>query len=368
MNKIVKAFIIVLCSNFLLLPFNYSTNAQVTDKIHVRANWNMVSLPLKVQDAHYLTIFPDAISHPFEYCADCQDDTLRLGKSYWIKFASAKSYIINGEEIQSILIDVSAGWNMIGSISYPIPVSSIKSDPPGIIISDFFEYNASPGYEKADTIIPGSGYWVKVNQAGRLILSSMGYPCPGIPTIEYDGKTYNTIQIGNQCWLKENLDVGIRVSGILNPENNGIIEKYCYKDDSTYCDTYGGLYQWNEAMQYTNMEGEQGICPQGWHIPTIAEFETLRTDFDFDGNALKAIGQGTGDGAGTNTSGFSALLAGWRIRWSGFYALGIYTGYWSSTEGFSGSALCMTLENSDSITTVGYSETQNGNSIRCLKD
>ena len=90
--------------------------------------------------------------------------------------------------------------------------------------------------------------------------------CPA--TVQYEGKTYNTVLIGNQCWLKENLDVGTRINLNQSPTNNGIIEKYCYNDNPTNCDTYGGLYKWDEAMQYTTTEGAIGICPSGWHIPS----------------------------------------------------------------------------------------------------
>src|ERR1035437_7497296 len=130
-------------------------------------------------------------------------------------------------------------------------------------------------------------------------------PCPNVATVVYEGKTYNTVAIGDQCWLKENLDVGTQVNGSLEQTNNGTIEKYCYNNDPANCTTYGGLYQWNEAMQYVTTPGTKGICPTGWHIPTYAELQTLATTVSNDGNALKAVGQGTGSGAGTNTSGFS---------------------------------------------------------------
>ncbi len=149
----------------------------------------------------------------------------------------------------------------------------------------------------------------------------MGVPCPGTPTVTYEGKTYNTVQIGTQCWLKENLNVGTRVNGVQNQSNNSTIEKYCYNDDEANCNTYGGLYQWNEAMQYSTAPGTRGICPPGWHIPANAEFETLAAAVNNDGNALKAIGQGTGSGQGTDTSGFSALLAGLRDTNGGFIML-----------------------------------------------
>ena len=64
---------------------------------------------------------------------------------------------------------------------------------------------------------------------------------------------------------------------VVNQTNNDIIEKYCFGNLSASCTTlgYGGLYQWDEAMQYVTTPGTQGICPTGWHIPTIEEFEIL---------------------------------------------------------------------------------------------
>src|SRR4030042_6749113 len=96
-------------------------------------------------------------------------------------------------------------------------------------------------------------------------------------TITYEGKTYHIIQIGNQFCLKENLDVGTMIQGNQDASNNGTIEKYCYDNDPANCTIHGGLYQWNEAMQYNSIEGGQGICPDGWHIPTFAEFQTLES-------------------------------------------------------------------------------------------
>jgi uncharacterized protein (TIGR02145 family) len=195
-------------------------------------------------------------------------------------------------------------------------------------------------------------------------------PGDNVPaTITYAGKTYHTVKIGSQYWLKENLDVGTMIQGIDTAKNNGIIEKYCYNNDTNNCNTYGGLYQWNEAMQYTTMPGTKGICPSGWHIPTKAEFETLIAAVDSNGNALKAIGQGTDAGAGTNTSGFSALLAGFRNLTASFNDLGSNTFFWSSTEDNATSAFSMALYYINSnIYFNYYPDKEYGFSVRCVKD
>jgi uncharacterized protein (TIGR02145 family) len=202
-----------------------------------------------------------------------------------------------------------------------------------------------------------------------LVFCSISYsqnPCPGVPTVDYAGKTYNTVQIGSQCWLKENLDVGTMINGTDSARNNGIIEKFCYNNDPANCTTYGGFYEWNEAMQYVTTEGTKGICPTGWHMPDTSEFIALATTVNLDGNALKAVGQGTGNGVGTNTSGFSALLAGERLYDGRLLGLGNWAIFWSSTDiqfKFS-----LVLDYLYSTIVLGGESSDFGYSVRCLKD
>ena len=201
-------------------------------------------------------------------------------------------------------------------------------------------------------------------------------PCPGIPTVAYAGKTYHTVQIGSQCWLKENLDIGTMIDSAQDQTNNGIIEKYCYNNNSANCTIYGGLYQWAEAVQYQNgatnttltnppLTGNvEGICPSGWHIPTRAEYQTLSSSASNNSDALKAVGQGSG----TNTSGFSALLAGYRFDGGFFYSLGDFTYFWSSTEGDATEAYYMYLTSYGSSVQFGNRSKVFGLSVRCAKD
>ena len=100
-------------------------------------------------------------------------------------------------------------------------------------------------------------------------------PCPGILSVNYGGSTYRTVQIGSQCWLSENLNVGSMVKSGSGQINNNTIEKYCYNDQTANCQKYGALYHWSEAMQYDTSEGSKGICPAGWHVPTLADITKL---------------------------------------------------------------------------------------------
>jgi len=209
--------------------------------------------------------------------------------------------------------------------------------------------------------------------------------CTGIPTVTYAGQTYHTVKIGSQCWLRENLNIGIMIDSTKDQTNNGIIEKYCYNDNPNNCAAYGGFYQWAEAVQYQNgatnttstspaLTGKvQGICPSGWHIPSEAEYQTLSEVVSNNGNTLKTVGQGNadswGNGKGTNTSGFSALIAGIRYTSSYYYNLGYYSDFWSSTEANTDYSYSMNL--GYNISTIDWFSNNfklYGFSVRCLKD
>ena len=190
-------------------------------------------------------------------------------------------------------------------------------------------------------------------------------PSEDASTVTNSGKVYHTVKIGNQTWLKENLDVGTMIQGTANPSNNGVIEKYCYGNDTANCNKYGGLYQWSEAMAYDTANCARGICPEGWHIPTKAEFDTLAVNRN-DYNRLIALGQGTEDGVGTNSSGFSALFAGYRSTNGSLITLGKSTYFWSSTEDRVAYAYGFAL--SDHSSSTSYNMKGFGFSIRCIKD
>jgi len=208
--------------------------------------------------------------------------------------------------------------------------------------------------------------WLLAQASGNLL-----DPCPGLPNITdpRNGKVYNTVLVGNQCWLRENLDIGTRINGSQAQTNNSTIEKYCYDDNPSNCNTYGGLYQWDEAMQYVTNQGAKGICPTGWHIPTLSEFMTLGGTVVGDANALKAVLQGTGAGAGTNTSGFTALLAGDRFDNGYFENLSHEAYFWSSSNYDETGAGNLNLYYNDDIIYLGLNDDKKyGFSVRCVKD
>lgn len=146
----------------------------------------------------------------------------------------------------------------------------------------------------------------------------------------------NWLAIGTQVWAKYNLNVGTMVTGVTDQTNNATLEKYCYSDTESNCTTYGGLYQWDEAMQYVTTEGAQGICPANSHIPTDAEYKTLEmqlgmTQVQADVTGWRGTNQGTQLKSG-GSSGLNMLLAGNRNTDGSFSSLSLYAYLWLSSE------------------------------------
>jgi hypothetical protein len=133
--------------------------------------WNIVSVPLEVDDANADVLFPGNVSDAFGYDDGYSAATnLQNGRGYWIKFPGSVSVDETGIFQSSQDIGVARGWNLIGNLSELIAVSSITSDPPGMTVSPFYAYNN--GYSVAATLEPGKGYWVKVPEEGYLHMST----------------------------------------------------------------------------------------------------------------------------------------------------------------------------------------------------
>jgi uncharacterized protein (TIGR02145 family) len=178
-----------------------------------------------------------------------------------------------------------------------------------------------------------------------------------------DGTYYNTVEIAGMCWMAENLNHGTQIDGAVNQEDNGVIEKYCYQNNPGLCNQYGGLYQWNEMMQYTTAEGSQGICPTGWHIPANTEWTSLvNATGGFSSAGLNlAIG---------GSSGFDALFGGYRnlVFPYPFAYIGSRAFFWTSTQLNTTYANYLYLENGNPQLYTGSLEKLYGLSVRCVED
>ena len=232
------------------------------------------------------------------------------------------------------------------------------------------------GYATTPAGINGSDVKGDVPQNNETYIFEIieGIPCPGIPMITYEGKHYKTVQIDAQCWMKENLNIGTRINGNQQQTDNGIIEKYCYDNDESNCDVYGGMYQWDETMQYVVTPGVQGICPTDWHIPTDSEWITLAASLggaSIAGGRMKETGTvhwASPNTGATNSSGFTALPGGYRELNGQFLELTESGSFWASNQDLITSAWCRYIYNNSVILyRWAYYKTY-GWHVRCLKN
>jgi photosystem II stability/assembly factor-like uncharacterized protein len=133
--------------------------------------WRLISLPGVVNDNSASALYSDALSSAYSYSGSyIAADMLQIGKGYWLKFPDSIQIPITGDTISTDTINVTEGWNLIGSITTPVPVSSITSNPPGMVTTQLFGYGKN--YLISDTIEPGRGYWVKTSTTGQIILGA----------------------------------------------------------------------------------------------------------------------------------------------------------------------------------------------------
>ena len=222
-----------------------------------------------------------------------------------------------------------------------------------------------------------------------------GGPCPGHHTVtDVEGNTYNTVWIGEQCWMKENLRTRKYPDGTdITFVNSGlsVTEGYCYYPNGNAANvtSYGYLYNWAAAMHASgssssNPSNVQGVCPEGWHLPSNAEWTQLlnyvrsKSEFQCNGNnnnIAKALSSGTGWQTSTtacavgndlslnNQTGFSAMPAG---TYNGNYYIGGSTDFWSSTEKDGTIAYSIYLSSNSATAMSVIPEKKYAYSVRCI--
>lgn len=222
-----------------------------------------------------------------------------------------------------------------------------------------------------------------------------GQSCPGMPTVsDYDGNVYNTVKIGTQCWMKENLKTTHYANGasieLGNSLSNATPYRYYPSGNSMNVANYGYLYNWaavmnGSASSTVNPSGVQGICPAGWHVPSDAEWTQLTdyvssqseylcsNDSAFIAKALAAttlwntynadcvVGNNL---SSNNATGFSAVPAGSFLgTYSGF---GTSTYFWSATESNNSSVMGRHISHQNVNVGVSAINKTLGQSVRCI--
>ncbi|MCF0216557.1 MAG: fibrobacter succinogenes major paralogous domain-containing protein, partial [Fibrobacteraceae bacterium] len=225
--------------------------------------------------------------------------------------------------------------------------------------------------------------------------SSIYNPSANTLTDNRDGHTYKTVTIGTQTWMAENLNYAY--TGVKYYEDDST--SWCYNGEKSNCDTYGRLYTWSAAMDSAGLVDtknkvanssetgtgcgysetctpntpHRGICPEGWHVPTNAEYSTLYTTIggtDYAGIYLKSTDKwySNASAQGIDFYGFSVLPAGNRNHNDYFRDVGRYAYLWSASEDGFGLAYRQFFLSYDAKVYQFGDSKNDGYSLRCLQD
>ena len=200
-----------------------------------------------------------------------------------------------------------------------------------------------------------------------------------------DGKVYKTVKIGDQVWMAENLNYS---DSTKTASLKG--KSWCYDNDTDNCEKYGRLYTWAAAIDSVALANDakapldcgygkscnlptqvRGVCPEGWHLPNDDEWVAMLTAVGWQSNenkVLKSQSGWSGNGNGSDSSGFSALPAGYYN--GSFNHAGDEADFWSSFDHYSNYAYKMKLDNNMKCDRGCINDERKnvGNSVRCVKD
>ena len=152
--------------------FANSGSANIDIIVELQSGWNLVGLPLEVEDASYNILFPESIGGTL-YSYDgayVPESYLTSGEGYWLRFNNAGSTTITGAPINELTISLSEGWNLVSGISEAVSIYSV-SDPDEIIVSGTL-YGYDGAYVPSEELISGKGYWLRAYEDGEITLTS----------------------------------------------------------------------------------------------------------------------------------------------------------------------------------------------------
>jgi len=400
MKKMYKIGLVIIAMIITQQAFPQKENAKGAltgeQEIELSEGYSFISSRIIAPDPDMLVVLESILNDNLDFVRNSQGQVLRkigpnwvnnigdwiIDEGYLIKVFSDDSFTMEGDVVDPVTpIPLELGYQFISYFSDTpidalIAFETILGDNLDFIRNSQGQILRKIGTNWVNGIgncNPGEGYLVKMFADDILIYpGSSSFTCSD--PLTYEGQVYNTVLIGNQCWFKENLNIGTMINGSENMSDDGVFEKYCYDDDPANCEIYGGLYQWNEMMEYSTTAGVQGICPSGWHLPTDGEW-TVLTDFlggeSVSGGKMKETGTthwNPPNTGATNESGFTALPGGFRHADGSFIKLGSSGYFWSSSESSPDRAWLRRLySNYGDVYRFNYFKSY-GFTSRCLQD
>lgn len=275
---------------------------------------------------------------------------------------------LNGEVAENGGLSLSAAgfkWGLRSDLSDALDtVVTLGADNSLTAVLASLQEDSTYYYSAFATNAMGTSY-------GDTISFTASHPCDNETSVTYQGYDYSLIAIGGQCWFAENLrnvnyNDGSAIGTTWSQGNIGQVTAYGEEsgDGTSNVVTYGRLYNWPAATD------ERGLCPSGWHLPSMGEFEELWNELG--GRTSAGTKMKTAEWYGDNSSGFAALPGGFRqgggARSSS--SLGTHAWFWSTapSPSFAWQAVACGLSDASAAASITVTDKINGYSVRCLRD
>ncbi|HJL78708.1 MAG TPA: C25 family cysteine peptidase [Candidatus Marinimicrobia bacterium] len=200
--------------NRVIIRHSFSTGMTIS----YTEGWNMVGLPLGVEDASYNLIFPESIEGTLYSFDDgyTSGSDLTPGEGYWLRFENAGSTVIDGTPINELTLSLNEDWNLVSGLSEDISIYSVL-DPDSILVPGTL-YGFNDGYVAADMLSPGNGYWLRAFQSGDITLTSGGLAKVKPHNFSLKGKANSLSISGSELYFGIELSDKDRLSYSLPPK------------------------------------------------------------------------------------------------------------------------------------------------------
>ncbi|MDD2288801.1 MAG: FISUMP domain-containing protein [Bacteroidales bacterium] len=367
--------------------------------IKIKENSNGISSSVFAPGNYPYTVLVDSVygSNSKDFSINISADTPVLNLNNCLTVANLGDYYECNLSVYGSNegVSFSVGSNLPQGLSYDSANKKIK----GYLLKMVIDYPITVSAQNNLGMSSSKTFSLNItSNCGNYLVQYPGGPWNSNGTIRNQGGYYKTVLIGNQCWLKDNLNIGNMILSTDESANNTTFEKFCQDNDLINCNLFGGLYKWDEAIDYFYNDSLQGICPEGWRVPIDNEWYVLENYLKNDGQACIANREGSmscldaGDKlkttilnstppwTGSNSSGFSALFNP-RMESDGSFFVPDslapstwqtyqWTSYWSATQNTSDTnkAIARLLNsNSNGVQRESKLKTE-AHSIRCIRE
>ena len=228
--------------------------------IYYEANWNLVGLPLDIENASYTTLFPESIEGTlYSFSGGYNPETILIhGEGYWLRFNEAGSTTITGTTINELTISLNEGWNLVSGLSEDVSIYSV-SDPDSIIVPGTL-YGFNEGYVGTDMLVSGNGYWVRAFEEGEITLTSGALAKTSPREFSLKGKANNLTVNNTDLYFGVEMSAEDRLSYSLPPKPPAGAFDVRFSGNWKYCEDYGVIEVTNPGetlvIEYNVKESE----------------------------------------------------------------------------------------------------------------